>query len=991
MKRILQSLISLLLFPMFIYAENSQGTTEVITLTKAGQLQLTLLDLETDYISSLTIKGPVNGKDIQYLRSGTGKLSKLEELNMADVSLVADEEPYCIITNPIEGTFQHEQYTYYMSDKNYTEYLGVNSISMASTSLYNVYSNRLDGLFNQSNVGKTLKKVTLPHDFSSIGEYAFCGTSVESVIMGYPLKEVCKYAFNKSKIKTVEADWSQLESVGSGAFAYSDFEGNKDNNTLDISRLDSIPYEAFVGCEIKKVILSPNLWFVGNGALCCSSLEEANVPSTLKYLWRNSFGYDSPFFNNLPTEDHVVYLGKFAMCVQDRLSSPTILKFKEGTEYIVDDFDIKYFNYEYIKGLELPSTLKRIGQSAFTCYGGYGNELQIKSITFPEGLEEIGYQAFYENENLEKVTFPSTLKRIGEYAFEGCGLTKVVIPENVTEIELCAFYNCKSLQRVEFNAKRVYDGNGGHNLIFGSCSSLEKVTIGPKVEVIPTGMCRDCRQLIMIEFLERDASAGKLLINDEAFYSCRMEEVVLPEGLDSIGENAFGWCRSLSSLTLPNSLTSIGFNAFYSCTKLKELTIPKNVRNICYRNHSGYLGNGILEGCTALEKLTINCEESFVWTDQRLNSLKEVTLGSNTKTITDRAFYGLTTIEKINLSEGVESIGESAFYSCTGLTEVGLKDSVETIGKYAFNGCTRLEVLSLGKKVASIGDYAFRNCSNLMSAYCYAIDLPTVGFSSFQNSNLDNATLYVPKGFKQKYQQAYGWKDFKNIEEFSSEAVEIVPITETEDKSFNQQMNETADLSNTVIDNTYYNMDAANGDGYDATEQALVLNSTTTSAQMHTVQGAQVGDAAVKDNFCGVIFEIPAGQGTITVDAKTIGTHVLNVQVGNGAPTKVTKSERGTVDVTYDVAAATYVYLYASTADGNAAPIHRAATVGANSVLLYGYKVTIGSGTGINAVTIDKPVDVYTLQGQKVRSGVTSLSGLTKGVYIINGRKVVMK
>lgn len=225
----------------------------------------------------------------------------------------------------------------------------------------------------------------------------------------------------------------------------------------------------------------------------------------------------------------------------------------------------------------------------------------------------------------------------------------------------------------------------------------------------------------------------------------------------------------------------------------------------------------------------------------------------------------------------------------------------------------------------------------------------------------------------------------------AEQIISIDPIEESVEKSFSKQMDGTTDLSNTVIDNTYFNMNAANGDGYSSTEQALVLNSTTTSTQMHTVQDAQVGDAVVKDNFCGVIFEVPAGQGTITVDAKTIGTHVLNVQVGNGAPTKVTKSERGTVDVTYDVAAATYVYLYASTADGSAAPLHHAATVGANSVLLYGYKVTIGSGTGINAVTIDKPVDVYTLQGQKVLSGVTTLSGLTKGVYIINGRKVVVK
>ncbi|MBQ4386754.1 MAG: hypothetical protein II822_04040 [Prevotella sp.] len=123
MKRQLLLLVTMILLPLLANAEN-EGTTEVVTLTKEGQLQLTLLDLETDYISCLTIKGPINGKDIQYLRSGIGKLSKLEELNLTDVELVADEEPYCVITSPVEGTFYHTQYTYYLSDKNSTEYLG---------------------------------------------------------------------------------------------------------------------------------------------------------------------------------------------------------------------------------------------------------------------------------------------------------------------------------------------------------------------------------------------------------------------------------------------------------------------------------------------------------------------------------------------------------------------------------------------------------------------------------------------------------------------------------------------------------------------------------------------------------------------------------------------------------------------------------------------------------------------------------------------------
>ena len=217
------------------------------------------------------------------------------------------------------------------------------------------------------------------------------------------------------------------------------------------------------------------------------------------------------------------------------------------------------------------------------------------------------------------------------------------------------------------------------------------------------------------------------------------------------------------------------------------------------------------------------------------------------------------------------------------------------------------------------------------------------------------------------------------------EAVEIVPISETEEKSFSQQVDETTDLQNTVIDNTYYNMDATNGDGYDATEQALVLNSTTSSAQMSAIQSAQVGDAAVRENFSGIIFELPAGKGVVTVDAKTIGTHVLNVQIGNGAPTQVKKSERATADVEYNVSAPTYVYLYASTESGASARLYRGPSAGANSVLLYGYKVQVG-GTGIEELKNGKMEELkyYDLNGRKGKTP-------RKGVYIINGKKVVVK
>jgi len=215
-------------------------------------------------------------------------------------------------------------------------------------------------------------------------------------------------------------------------------------------------------------------------------------------------------------------------------------------------------------------------------------------------------------------------------------------------------------------------------------------------------------------------------------------------------------------------------------------------------------------------------------------------------------------------------------------------------------------------------------------------------------------------------------------------AVEVEPVTETGTTTFSEEVNENTDLSNTIIDNTYYTMNAENGDGYDATEQAIVLNSTTTAEQMNTVQNAQVGDATMQANYNGIIFEVPAGSGTITVEAKTIGSHVLNVQIGKAEPNKITKSERGTVDVPYNVTAPTYVYLYASTSGANGAPQRAAA---ANSVLLYSYKVTV-TVNGISVVTYDDLENAkwYTMDGLQLQGKPTK-----KGLYIVNGRKVVVK
>ena len=217
-------------------------------------------------------------------------------------------------------------------------------------------------------------------------------------------------------------------------------------------------------------------------------------------------------------------------------------------------------------------------------------------------------------------------------------------------------------------------------------------------------------------------------------------------------------------------------------------------------------------------------------------------------------------------------------------------------------------------------------------------------------------------------------------------AIDVEPVTE-KTNTFSESINADTDLSNTVIDNTYYTLNSANGDGYDTAEQAIVLNSTTTESQMKSIVNAEIGDAAIRQNYNGIIFEVAAGSGTITIDAKTNGTHVLNVQIGKAKPSQITRSTRGTADVTYSVTSPTYIYLYASTASTNAVQTR---AISANSVLLYSYKVTPGT-TGIQNVSMETPVDVYDMRGILVRTKVTTLNGLAKGIYIVNGRKVIVE
>ena len=228
--------------------------------------------------------------------------------------------------------------------------------------------------------------------------------------------------------------------------------------------------------------------------------------------------------------------------------------------------------------------------------------------------------------------------------------------------------------------------------------------------------------------------------------------VKIPDGITTIGHEAFEDCKSLTSITIPNSVTSIGDDAFSDCTSLKSVTIPKSVTSIgdgtfygcksltslIIPNSVTSIGWGAFEGCTSLASVTIPNSVTSIGKSAFDNcySLKSVTIPESVTTIGDYAFdccinlnsitipSGVTSIgsctfrnsglKSITIPNNVKCIGESAFISCSLLESVTIQKGVTTIGNYAFDGCTRLESVTIPNSVTHIGENVFgRNCDSL--------------------------------------------------------------------------------------------------------------------------------------------------------------------------------------------------------------------------------------------------------------------------------------
>ena len=244
-------------------------------------------------------------------------------------------------------------------------------------------------------------------------------------------------------------------------------------------------------------------------------------------------------------------------------------------EGVVEIGDNAFVDNDFTGVLTLPSTLKKIGSDAFNS-AGFKCPLNL-----PDGIEEIGSGCFWDCRNLYgKLILPSHLKKLGSGAFRGCTGLKgdLVIPKSLTVIPSGAFKAC---------------GLGGRLQLHGDITTIEGSAFSANGFIGELELPKSLTVLEGYNFQENDFSGsfkipkGLLSISSFAFSNCAFTgEAEIPDGVTCIHGWAFSNSENLQKIILPSSLELIDVGAFYNCKSLRviecESTVPPVVNESAF-------------------------------------------------------------------------------------------------------------------------------------------------------------------------------------------------------------------------------------------------------------------------------------------------------------------------------------------------------------------------------------------------------------------------
>lgn len=628
----------------------------------------------------------------------------------------------------------------------------------------------LDGITEISNSAfynmTNLTNIKLPSTLKKIGNQAFYGCENLNFSDGLPegLEEIGDYAFDHCSKLNVTLP-STLKTIGTGAFSYC---------------------ESLTEAKIPAGVtyLNPYIFYF------CSGLKSVTIPGTVTGMVQTIY-----YCDNL--EEITFEEGSETITLRQPLG-----EFSEKLKKVYIDRNFEWMSVPSGGGQfgRLPEVIE-FGPHVTSIPASALNQQDVKKVILGSNVKSIGANAFYYCRQLEEITIPGSVETIGDECWRDCSnITKVTFENGPKTLTLGndVFKDCPFTDL-------VLDHNYTYATDAPLSSQLKRVTIGAHVTTIPRYAFKDCT---LENSITMPSSLKEIMYN--AFNNCTVPAITLNEGLETIGQSAFQKCTATfngvpstvksidqsafsgctgltGALVLPAGLT-MGLYAFDSCTGLTSLTVPGTVTSLSrsfedctniteVRIEYGKEPISIHKACFSNDPCTnVYIDRAFSWDEAGGSSFygfkktENIEFGSHVTAIPNKALYWSNSLTNVTMTDNVRSIGDKAFYSAN-LTGLKLSKNIETIGEEAFQNAIFNNSFTFPITVKTIGDVSFHSTS-LKDVYVpwltpLALEDDSKSWTIGRFSYATDQTLWVPGGTMAAYKDATVWKNFQKFDYWS--------------------------------------------------------------------------------------------------------------------------------------------------------------------------------------------------------------------------------
>lgn len=597
-----------------------------------------------------------------------------------------------------------------------------------------------------------LTEVNIPDKVETVGDNAFSGnTELTDVVIGKSVKTIGANAFDfNSKLKKVQfgeedKEDSSLETIGLEAFAECTAL-----ESIDLPEsLVTIEDSAFMNCTaLTRVGFPDTLLRIGTDAFAgakffteaVAAYDAAAESSNAEAMAKYKYVYMDDWLLCANGKDDITEITRTTLLDTTVGIADSVFKECNALKKVALPAKVRAIGahaFEKCTALwELKTTeksVKVIGDYAFS-------ECNMRSVSIGEGLEEIGAFAFAKCSGLRGMSLPSTVKRIGADAYKDTELWKnaeegvvyagnwvvgyigkdatVNLKDKTVGISEYAFYKNSEIVQVKNLHKVKYIGRAA----FYECTKLGNVSLNNSLSRIEDYTFYKCSSLLIV-----NAPVALEYIGRSAFYKCEKLSSIDLTGavVKTIGDNAFYNCLNLKTVNLGKKLQSVGSMAFYNASSVETLALPDSLETVKTRAFGSM---------KALQSLTIGSgvTELPEFAFAGCESLKELVLPGTLEKIGRSAFYNCGELEKLTIEEGVKEIGMYAFYGIEKVQALSFPSSLRVIGNYAFKGAKEVTTITLSKDLEYVGAHAFYGSKGTF--YTDAIS-KEVGWNSRFNSS----------------------------------------------------------------------------------------------------------------------------------------------------------------------------------------------------------------------------------------------------------------